>query len=157
MGGLIFAALFPFAPLGAAAAVAYSLAHPPLSWMTGVGRWEVHTIFSALGAALSLWVVLGPTLALGLTLARGAGLRSAASGAISVGLVVFAGLSLLAGSMANGGLASPGLVEETLGWTSVLALPSALGAVWTAACVAAAQRWRARIVRRGLAPGRDAP
>ena len=79
MGGLIFAALFPFAPLGAAAAVAYSLAHPPLSWMTGVGRWEVHTIFSALGA------------------------------------------------------------------------------VWTAACVAAAQRWRARIVRRGLAPGRDAP
>ncbi len=155
--GLAFAVLFPVVPLGGLAAAAYALAHPPLAGVTGIGRWEVHTLFSALGAALSLWVVLGPALALAMTLARLAGLRASLLCGLASWAVVFPGLSVLGGGLANGGLSGPGIATEVFGWAMVLLVPATLGAVWTGACVAVARRWRLSVARRGLAPADEAP
>ncbi|SFI89829.1 hypothetical protein [Albimonas pacifica] len=116
----------------------------------------MHTAFSALGAALSLWVVLGPALALMLALLRLAGLRSALLSGLAAWLLAFPGLSLLGGALANGGFAWPGIATEVVGWAVVLIVPVTLGAIWTAACVAVAWRRRLRVARRGLAPGGDA-
>ena len=156
-GGLVFAALFPFAPLGGLAAMVYAPAQPPLAGLTGVGRWDVHLAFSALGAALSLWVVLGPALARALAAARLAGLRSSLLGGLAIWIASFPGLSLIAGAAANGGLAWPGIGSEVVGWALVLFVPVTLGAIWTATCVAVSRRLRLRIVRRGVAPAADAP
>ncbi|MDF2231456.1 hypothetical protein P2H44_02710 [Albimonas sp. CAU 1670] len=151
--GLLFAAIFPFAPLGMLAGALYAVANPPLMGLTGIGRWDVHLAFSAMGTAVSLWVVLGPTLAAASLLARLAGLRSALAVGPTAWLVVFVGLSLYAGGGAAGGLGAPGAASEVVNWAMILVVPSLLGAAWTVACVAFAQRLRLRVERRGLEPG----
>lgn len=138
--GLAAGWLAPLAGVGALSAVLLAAVSPPFGGLTGIGRGAVIGPVSALGAALSAWIVAGPALALGSLLFRRLGpggpeglpgWRATAAAAVCA----WAGLALGASALAVGGAAHGRFLGELEFWAGLFGVVCAAGALWLHAAV----------------------